>query len=283
VTALKAELPGHLLSYGCGALANDLARHGLVDEVRFWLHPVVWGDGVRPFHAGDLPVRLRLIAATTFSAGRRAPGVRADRRAERRPPGVRDARLPRGPRAWDGRSGPTQGARMEHVGPTLVFVHGAWADNSAARAATRRAAYVAALLRSIEGPLRPVPYEDADGSAGVDLYLDAERFGEAFAGDVDPATARVMAATQRPFTEAAFGAPSGPVAWHAIPSWYLLGTEDRAIPPATQRHMAERAGATIVELPASHASMVSQPEAVTELILTAVEATAGTPTADGTA
>ena len=69
VTALKAELPGHLLSYGCGALANDLARHGLVDEVRFWLHPVVWGDGVRPFHAGDLPVRLRLIAATTFSAG----------------------------------------------------------------------------------------------------------------------------------------------------------------------------------------------------------------------
>ena len=87
----------------------------------------------------------------------------------------------------------------------------------------------------------------------------------------------------RPFTEAAFGAPSGPVAWRAIPSWYLLGTEDRAIPPATQRHTAERAGATIVELPASHASMVSQPEAVTELILTAVEATAGTRTADATA
>lgn len=69
VAALKAEHPGQLLSYGCGELANYLARRGLVDEVRFWLHPVVWGDGVRPFHAGQLPIRLRLIGATTFSAG----------------------------------------------------------------------------------------------------------------------------------------------------------------------------------------------------------------------
>lgn len=43
VAALKAEIPGQLISYGCGELANDLARHGLVDEIRFWLHPVVWG------------------------------------------------------------------------------------------------------------------------------------------------------------------------------------------------------------------------------------------------
>src|SRR4051794_31776041 len=69
VAALKAEHPGNLLSYGCGALANVLARHGLVDEVRFWLHPVVWGDGARPFHAGALPLKLRLIAATTFTSG----------------------------------------------------------------------------------------------------------------------------------------------------------------------------------------------------------------------
>lgn len=65
VAALKAE-PGQLLSYGCGELANDLARRGLVDEVRLWLHPVVWGDGVRAFHAGQLPVRMRLIGARTF-------------------------------------------------------------------------------------------------------------------------------------------------------------------------------------------------------------------------
>ena len=63
-----------------------------------------------------------------------------------------------------------------------------------------------------------------------------------------------MAVAQRPFTEAAFGAPSGPIAWKSVPSWYLLGIEDKAIPPATQRFMAERAGATIEEIPASHAS-----------------------------
>jgi dihydrofolate reductase len=66
VAALKAQIPGQLLSYGCGELANDLARRGLVDEVRLWLHPVVWGAGVRAFHAGELPVRMRLIGVRTF-------------------------------------------------------------------------------------------------------------------------------------------------------------------------------------------------------------------------
>lgn len=69
VATLKAEHAGSLISYGCGALANFLARRGLIDEVRFWLHPVVWGDGVRPFHAGELPIQLRLIAATPYSTG----------------------------------------------------------------------------------------------------------------------------------------------------------------------------------------------------------------------
>lgn len=69
VAALKQERAGNLLSYGCGELANHLARCGLVDEVRFWLHPFVWGDGVRPFHAGELPVRMRLISATPFASG----------------------------------------------------------------------------------------------------------------------------------------------------------------------------------------------------------------------
>ena len=84
-----------------------------------------------------------------------------------------------------------------------------------------------------------------------------------------------MAAAQRPYAAAAFAVtPSGPLAWKTLPCWYLLGTEDRAIPPALQRFMAERANATIVEVPASHVSFVAQPEAATELILQAVEATA---------
>jgi pimeloyl-ACP methyl ester carboxylesterase len=123
--------------------------------------------------------------------------------------------------------------------------------------------------------LQQVPFTNPDGSGGVDLYLDQEAFPATFAADVDPETARVMAATQRPWSAAALSAPSGPPAWKSIPSWYLLGTEDKAIPPATQRFMAERATATIEEVAASHASMVSQPDVATKLIVTAVNATVG--------
>jgi pimeloyl-ACP methyl ester carboxylesterase len=86
-----------------------------------------------------------------------------------------------------------------------------------------------------------------------------------------------MAAALRPWSAAALGAVSGPPAWKSIPSWYLLGTEDKAIPPATQRFMAERAQSTIEEVPASHASMVSQPDVVMKLIVTAAGATADAP------
>jgi len=134
------------------------------------------------------------------------------------------------------------------------------------------------LLEKFEGSLvgpsiRPVPFTAPDGSEGVDLYLDRDAFHEAFAADVDPETAAAMAAAQRPYAAAAFaGTPSGPLAWKTLPCWYLLGTEDKAIPPALQRHMAERANATIVDVPASHVSFVSQPEAATQIILQAVEA-----------
>jgi hypothetical protein len=84
-----------------------------------------------------------------------------------------------------------------------------------------------------------------------------------------------MAATQRLWSAAALSAPSGPPAWKSIPSFYLLRTEDRAIPPATQRFMAARATATIEEVPDSHASMASQPHAATNLMVTAVNATVG--------
>jgi pimeloyl-ACP methyl ester carboxylesterase len=135
------------------------------------------------------------------------------------------------------------------------------------------------LLAGYEGSLagaaiRPAPYTGPDGREAADLYLGLDEFRAAFAADVDPATVGVMAATQRPWNAAAFDAPSGLPAWKAgIPSWYLLGSEDKAIPPALQRFMARRAHATIVDVPASHASMVSQPEAATGLILQAVEAT----------
>ena len=136
------------------------------------------------------------------------------------------------------------------------------------------------LLEKFEGSLvgpsiRPVPFTNLDGSEGADLYLAADAFPAAFAADVDPKMAAVMAAAQRPYAAAAFAAtPSAPPAWKTLPCWYLLGTADKAIPPALQRFMAERGNATIVEVPASHVSFVSQPDAATQIILQAVEATA---------
>ena len=125
----------------------------------------------------------------------------------------------------------------------------------------------------VPAAIRPVPFTNPDGSEGVDLWLDRELFPEAFAADVDLETAKVTAATQRPWSGAGYAGPSGPPGWRSTPTWYLVGTEDRAIPPAGQRWMAERGNAQIEEVAASHASMVSQPEAVTRLILSAVEAT----------
>jgi pimeloyl-ACP methyl ester carboxylesterase len=107
---------------------------------------------------------------------------------------------------------------------------------------------------------------------GKDLYIQREKYHAQFAADVPEAEAQLMFATQRPVTEAALNEPSGAPAWKTIPSWYLLCTEDKAIPAATQRYMAERANARIREVAASHASMVSQPEAATELILQAADA-----------
>jgi pimeloyl-ACP methyl ester carboxylesterase len=152
----------------------------------------------------------------------------------------------------------------------LVFLNGWSLDEGESQAQ---------LLERFEGSLvgpaiRPVPYTRPDGSQDADLYLDPAAFHGAFAGDVDGATAAALAAAQRPFANAAFTGPSGPPAWKTgTPCWYLLGTDDKAIPPALQRFMAERAHATIVEVPASHVSFLSQPDAATELILQAVDAT----------
>ena len=83
---------------------------------------------------------------------------------------------------------------------------------------------------------------------GLDSYINPSDFRRIFAHDVSASTAAAMAATQRPFEISTLEEVSGPAAWKTIPSWYLIATEDRAIPPVTQRFMAERAGATIAEV-----------------------------------
>jgi len=107
------------------------------------------------------------------------------------------------------------------------------------------------------------------GGEGTDLYLTKSAFHDAFAGDLPHNLTDQMQAAQRPFSNEAFGSLSGDPAWKTIRSWYLVATQDHAIPPVTQRFMAARAHATVVEVRASHVAMISQPEATTRLILEA--------------
>jgi pimeloyl-ACP methyl ester carboxylesterase len=98
------------------------------------------------------------------------------------------------------------------------------------------------------------------------LFLDREKFADSFAADLSPEDAAFMADSQVPWgVEALNGAVTEP-AWRSKPSWYLIATDDRMIPPPAQRAMSERAGATVVEEAGSHSIYVSQPHATAELI-----------------
>jgi pimeloyl-ACP methyl ester carboxylesterase len=117
-----------------------------------------------------------------------------------------------------------------------------------------------------------VPYPGAP-TGDVDLYLKQGVFLESFANGIPERKASVLYATQRPITVSSGNQPSGVPAFASIPSWYLIGTQDKIIPPAQQRFMAERANAHIEEARAGHLAMVSRPQAVTDIILSAVRAT----------
>jgi pimeloyl-ACP methyl ester carboxylesterase len=122
------------------------------------------------------------------------------------------------------------------------------------------------IERSFDNPYFP-------GGVDADLYITTEHFAEVFAADLPEDQIRLMALEQRPLsTSALTGQAAARPAWHDLPSWALVAEQDNAIPPAGQRWMAERAGATVGTIASSHAVMVSQPEAVTETILEAVGA-----------
>lgn len=241
-----------------------------------------------------------------------------------------------------------------HFRPTLVLVHGAWADGSSWNEVTRRlqhegytvnaipntlrsiaadAAYVANFLKSVDGPIilvahsyggavitnaalgnpnvKALVYIDAfvpdqgespfqlvnippptgqskscvagDSATtfnavtypgapqgDVDLYIKPELFPTCFADDLHPRQAGLLAASQRPVTLSALLEASGKPAWKTIPSWYLVGTTDKVIPPYLQEFMAKRANANISHSRASHVSMLSEPDDVADLIEDAV-------------
>ncbi len=120
--------------------------------------------------------------------------------------------------------------------------------------------------------LVPHRYPSADGGEAVEFTIDPAGLRDAFAADLPPAQAALLAATQRPVAELAFTEPNGAPAWKRLPSWAVVATADKAAGTDITRSMAERAGAAVTEADASHVAMVSQPEAVTDVILQAVAA-----------
>ncbi len=106
------------------------------------------------------------------------------------------------------------------------------------------------------------------GPGGL-LYVDRAQFPGCFAGDLPLAEAQALAAVQRPVAGQIFADKMGPPAWKQIKSWYQVSENDQMIPPDTERMMASRAKATTISLPSSHASLVSHPREVAQLVLEA--------------
>jgi len=120
--------------------------------------------------------------------------------------------------------------------------------------------------------LVPRQYPAGDGETATEFSIDPAGFHDAFAVDVPQEQTAVMAATQRPIGEAAFSDQSGPPAWKTLPSWAVVATGDKAAGADLVRSMAQRAGADITEIEGSHVIMISQPQAVTDVIVRAAEA-----------
>jgi pimeloyl-ACP methyl ester carboxylesterase len=176
-------------------------------------------------------------------------------------------------------------------GPILLVAHsygGAVISNAAAKAKNVVGlVFVAALapeegerladVQSKDSILNPLLSErryptGSDGETATEYTIDPAHFRRAYAADVPEERTRLMAAAQRPIAGAAFADTSGPVAWKALPSWAIVATEDVGAGTDIVRAMAQRAGAQVTELKGSHAIMISQPQAVTEVIVRAAAA-----------
>ncbi|MBB3677871.1 alpha/beta hydrolase [Modestobacter versicolor] len=162
-------------------------------------------------------------------------------------------------------------------GPTVLVGHsygGAVISQAGTHEKVASLAYIAAFaldegesvntLIADPPPGAPVPpiLPPVDGF----LFLDRKAFPASFAGDVPEAQARFMAASQVPWGVEALGGAVTDPAWRVKPSWYLITTEDKMIPPPAQQFMSERAGATVTEVAGSHAVFLSRPDAVADII-----------------
>jgi pimeloyl-ACP methyl ester carboxylesterase len=121
--------------------------------------------------------------------------------------------------------------------------------------------------------LLPLKYPTGhDSETAIEYAIKPEHFHDAFAADLPEEQTAVMAITQRPAADLAFTEPSGTPGWKSLPAWAVVATGDKAAGSDVVRSMATRAGATIVEVEGSHAIMISQPQAVADVIFTAIQA-----------
>jgi pimeloyl-ACP methyl ester carboxylesterase len=178
----------------------------------------------------------------------------------------------------------TRNALASQKGPTVLVGHsygGAVITGAAEKAPNVTAlVYIAAFgldegesLESLskQGPATAGGAQIRPDERGF-LWIDRDGFAQAFAADVDPVEARIMAAVQKPLSMKSFISKSGPPAWKHIPSWYMVSSKDQMIPPQAEEFMAKRMGATVRTVPASHASMISFPKEVADMIGAAAEA-----------
>src|SRR6201985_307486 len=121
-----------------------------------------------------------------------------------------------------------------------------------------------------QGPVTPALAHLLTDEQGFG-WLSEDDFVHHFAADVDPVQAKVMYAVQQPLAMSTFGTAMGVPAWKTLPSWYLVATDDQALPPDAERQFAARMAATTLEIPSSHLAMVSHPAEVAQLIQTAAQ------------
>lgn len=122
-----------------------------------------------------------------------------------------------------------------------------------------------------------VPFKNADGSTGTDLYVAPDKFRAVAAADLPETATSVAAAAQRPISATAFTDKATSAAWRTIPSWAAVATNDKAIAPDLERFEAKRAGSHTVEIDSSHSVMISHPDAITDLIRDAARGQSPTP------
>jgi pimeloyl-ACP methyl ester carboxylesterase len=172
----------------------------------------------------------------------------------------------------------TKRALESQKGPVVLVGHsygGAVITGAAAgNANVKSLVYVAAFAPDANEPLAPAGSKFAAPplnaalvpDSGGFLYIDRAKFRENFCQDVPEAEARVMAATQKPLHNSAFGAAVPEAAWKTIPSWYIVSSNDRAINPDLERFYAKRAGAKTTEIASSHVAFLSHPQEVVKVI-----------------